>query len=64
MTKAPTKAENVKRAKWQHKKNHKMFDYTAIADRLRTVSWSNYSHPTGAVNRFTGQTFKIPATAV
>ena len=25
-----------------------------IADRLRTVSWSNYSHPTGVVNRFTG----------
>ena len=28
-----------------------MFDYTAIADRLRTVSWSNYSHPTGVVYR-------------
>ena len=25
----------------------KKFDYTAVADRLRTVSWSNYSHPTG-----------------
>ena len=25
----------------------KKFDSTTIADRLRTVSWSNYSHPTG-----------------
>ena len=25
------------------------FDYTPIADRLRTVSWSNNSHPTGVV---------------
>ena len=40
------------------------FDYTAIADRLRTVSWSNYSHQTGVVNRFTGPTFSLPATAV
>ena len=30
----------------------KKFDYTAVADRLRTVSWSNYSHPTGVVYRF------------
>ena len=28
--------------------------YTAVADRLRTVSWSNYSHPTGVVILFTG----------
>ena len=30
------------------------FDISSIADRLRTVNWSNYSHPTGVVNRFTG----------
>ena len=30
----------------------KKFDYRAIADRLRTVSWSNYGHPTGVVYRF------------
>ena len=46
------------------KKVTKKFDYTAIADRLRTVSWSNYSHPTGVVNLFTGPTFPLPATAV
>ena len=27
----------------------KNFDYTTIVDRLRTVSWSNSSHPTGVV---------------
>ena len=27
----------------------KNFDYTTIADRLRKVSWSNNSHPTGVV---------------
>ena len=26
------------------------FDYSMIADRLRTVSWSDSSHPTGVVN--------------
>ena len=29
----------------------KKFDYTAVADRLRTVSCGNYGHPTGLVNR-------------
>ena len=37
---------------WQHKHITKKFNYTAIVDRLRTVSWSNYSHPTGVVYRF------------
>ena len=27
----------------------KKFDYTAVADRLMTVSWSNYGHPTGVM---------------
>ena len=54
-------------SKGQHDKTKtspKKFDYTAIADRLRTVRWSNYSHPTGVVRRFTGPTFLLPATAV
>ena len=37
----------------QHKNSTKNFDYTTIADRLRTVSWSNNSHPTGVVNEST-----------
>ena len=50
--KSPYTNRNVKRAKWQHKQRHKKFDYTAIADRLRTVSSSIYSHPAGVVYRF------------
>ena len=56
-TKAPTQL--FKRAKRQHKQRNKKFDNIAVADRLRTVSWSNYSHPTGVVNRFTGPTFLL-----
>ena len=40
MTKAPIPSEN-KKVKRQHKDANKNFDYTTIADRLRTVSWSN-----------------------
>ena len=48
----PLYSRNVKRAKWQHKQRNKKFNYTAVADRLRTVSWSNYGQPTGVVYRF------------
>ena len=44
MTKAPKLTEKYKYATWQHKNATKNFDYTTIADRLRTVSWSNNSH--------------------
>ena len=37
-------------------KCHKNFDYTTIADRLKTVSLSNDSHPTGMVK----PVYKIP----
>ena len=37
------------------------FDNRAIADRL---SWSNYSHQTSVVNRFTVLTFSLPARDV
>ena len=33
----------------------KVFDYTAIANRLRTVSLSNYNHPNGVVNQLRTQ---------
>ena len=49
------KSDNIKH-------NTKKFDYKAIADRLRTVSWSYCSNPTGDVNRSTGPTFQLPAT--
>ena len=64
MTKAPTPAELSKGQNDNINNVTKKFDYTAVADRLRTVSWSNYCHPTGVVNRFTDPTFPLPATAV
>ena len=38
----------------------KKFDWTAVADRLRTISWSNYSHPTGVVNLAYGLNLPTP----
>ena len=34
------------------KRHQKNFNYTTIADRFRTVSWCNNSHPTGVVKPF------------
>ena len=49
MTKAPTTTENPKKQRVNTKKRHQNFDYATISDGLRTVSWSNNSHPTGVV---------------
>ena len=49
MTKAPTPTEKSKKRRDNTKTATKNFDYTTIADRLRTVSWGNDSHPTGVV---------------
>ena len=54
MTKAPTQTEMSKGQSDNTNNATKKFDKTAVADRLRTVSRSNNSHPTGMVNRFTG----------
>ena len=43
MTKAPTPTEKSKKQR-DTIKRHQNFDYTAIADRPRAVSWSNSSH--------------------
>ena len=46
-------------------KRHQNFDYTTIADRLRTVSWGNDSHPTGVVKPVYGiPTFPLTAKVV
>ena len=58
--KSPYTNRNVKRAKWQHKQRHKKFDYRDVADRLRTVSWSNYGNPTGVVNLVYGPNLPTP----
>ena len=54
MTKAHTPTEMSKGQSHNTNSATKNFDYTATVNRLRTVSWSNYSHPAGVVNRFTG----------
>ena len=48
MTKTPIPTENSK-TNGQHKNATKNFDNTTIEDRLRAVSWSNDSYPTGVV---------------
>ena len=62
--KSPYTNRNIKRAKWQHKQRHKKFDQTAIADRLRTVSWSNYSQPIVVVNLVYGPRLRANANIV
>ena len=47
--KSPNTDRKIQKATWQHKNDTTNFDYTTIADRLRTVSWGNDSHPTGVV---------------
>ena len=47
--KAPTLPEKSNKQHDNIKHATKNLDYTTIADRLRTVSWSNSSHPTGVV---------------
>ena len=63
--KYPYTHRTIQKATWQHKNATKNFDYTTIADRLRTVSWSNSSHPTGVVKPvYERSTFPLTATAV
>ena len=48
MTETPIKTEKST-TNWQHKNATQKFDYTTIADRLKTVSCSSNSYPTGVV---------------
>ena len=48
MTKTPIPTEHSQN-QWTTQKRHQKLKYTTIADRLRKVSWSNNSHPTGVV---------------
>ena len=43
--KSPYTSRNVKRKSDNTNNATRKFDYTAVANRLRTVSWSNYGHP-------------------
>ena len=60
MTKAPTSAEMSK----GQSDNTNNATKSSVANRLGTVSWSNYGHLTGVFNQFTGPTFPLPAAAV
>ena len=60
MTKAPTPTEMSKGLSENTNNVTKKCEYTAVADRLRTVSWSNYSHPTGVVNLVYGPNLPTP----
>ena len=51
MTKTPILSEMSKGQSDNTNNATKKFDYTAIADRLRMVSYRNYTHPTGVVPR-------------
>ena len=63
--KNPYTHRTIQKVTWQHKNATKNFDYTTIADRLRTVSWSNNSHPTGVVRPvYERSTFPLIAKVV
>ena len=65
MIKAPTTTEKSKKQRDNNKNTPQKIDYTTIADRLRTVSWSNSSHLTGEVKPvYERSTFPLTATAV
>ena len=68
---SPMKKTNTPTEKSQEQRDNtkktatKNFDYTTIADRLRTVSWSNSSHPTGVVKPVHERSiFPLTATVV
>ena len=65
MTNDPTLTEKSKKQRDNIKNATKNFDYTTIANRLRTVRWSNSSHPTGVVKPvYESSTFPLTAKAL
>ena len=65
MTNAPTLTEKSKKQRDNIKNATKNFDFTTIADRLRTVSWSNSSYPTDVVKPvYERSIFPLPAKVV
>ena len=51
MKKAPTTPEKNIKGNVTTKNATQNFDYTTIENRLRAISWSNTSHPTGMVRQ-------------
>ena len=65
MTKAPKPTEMPIGQSHNTNNATKKFDYTAVADQLRTASLSNYTATQLVwLTWFTGPTFPLPATAV
>ena len=65
MTKAPTHIDKSKTQRNNTNNATTNFDYTAISDRLRTVSLGNDRHNTSVVKPVNGiPTFPLTATAV
>ena len=65
MTKAPTLTEKSKKERDNIKNATKNFDYSTIADRLRTVSWSTAVTPLLLLNRvYERPTFPLTAKVV
>ena len=63
--KTPLHPQTIPKGNLTTQKRHQKFDYTLIADRLRTVSWSNNSHPTGVAKPIYGiPTFPLTTKAV
>ena len=56
----PKKERNLAQSYAESQRNvtvqtrHQNFDYTTIADRLRTVSWSNDNYPTSVIKLVNG----------
>ena len=64
MKQAPGPTESILKSKVNTERQQNV-DYTTIADRLKTDSWSNNSHPTGVVKPIYGiPTFPLTAKAV
>ena len=64
ITKGPTPTGNSKK-QHDNKNNSKNLNYTTIANRFRTVSWSNDSHLTGVVKQvYIIPTFPLTAKVV
>ena len=65
MTKIATPTEIPIKNKVTTQNATKRFDYTTIADRLRTISWSNERYPNGVVKAVYGiPTFPLTTQAV
>ena len=63
--KSPGTNRTIQKGQLQQKNATIHFDYTMITDRLRMVSWSSESHPSGVVKSVYGiKTFPLTTTTV